>query len=205
MEEHAPTHSPVLPAALPRLDLESRGEGPRQVKPVVVTTSSLQAGLRTHTCPQCGINPTTGLVKRTWQYVPPWVFIGLAFNIIILLIMYMAGRRVVKGELSLCADCDAADKRARTVQGLSAVGLVAFPALLGIPLGAILGAEAGIFGACAGLVSGIVGMVVAHKRTKPDAIRCTMIDKKSGAVTLTASESFQRVLAAEAPDALFPG
>ncbi len=148
------------------------------------------------------MNPTTGLVKRTWQYVPRWVYIGLLFNIIILLIMYMAGRRVVKGELTLCADCDAADKRARTLQSVSAVGLFAFPAILGIPLGMLIGPEAGIFGACAGLVSGIVGMVVAHKRTKPDAIRCTLIDKKAGILTLSASETFRQVLASEAPEAL---
>jgi hypothetical protein len=196
------SREPALPAALPRLDLRATGDRPRVLADVMLSTTALQDGIRTHTCPQCGLNPTTTLAKRTFQYVPPWVYIGLVMNLIVLLILYFAGRRVVKGEVALCADCDAADRRARTLQSVSVGGLVAFPALFGVGLGTLLGVDAGLLGAAVGVVSGIVGMIAAHRLTRFDALRCVMVDKKSNTTTLKVSDSFARVLASEAPGTL---
>jgi hypothetical protein len=192
---------PALPAALPALDLSRRAEA-RTVTRVEVSTSALQAGLRTATCPQCGLNPATTLVKRRFIYVPPWVYIGLALNIIVLAIMYVAGRRVVDAQLSLCADCDAADRRARSLTSVSLFGLIGFPTIFGIAGGALVGLDAGMFGLAVGLVAGVVGVVAAHRHTKQDAIRCTFVDKARGVTTLAASDTLQRVLAQEAPTAL---
>lgn len=192
---------PSLPAALPRLDLR-HPDRQRRLADVTLSSTMLQQGLRTHTCPQCGINPTTTLAKRTWQYVPPWVYIGLLVNIIVVLMMYFASRRVVKGELGLCADCEAADRRGRTIQSVSVAGLVAFPALFGFSVGAVVGADAGLFAAAVGLVSGVVGMIAAHRTTRFDVIRCVMVDKKQSTLTLKASDAFARVLRAESPGAL---
>lgn len=193
---------PSLPAALPHLDLRGHAEGPRPLQSVVLRTSALEAGMRTHICPQCGVNPTTGLVKRTFQFVPPWVYVGLLLNVLVLMLLYFVGRRVVKAELSLCADCDAADRRGRTTQSLSVVGLIGFPLALGFGLGATVGVDAGLFGAAAGVVSGIVGMVAAHRATRADVIRCVAVDKTLGTTTLKASDTFARVLLAEGSTAL---
>lgn len=201
-DDAPPSHEPALPAAMPRLDLRATGDRPRVLADVVVSTTALQDGIRTHTCPQCGLNPTTTLAKRTFQYVPPWVYIGLVMNLLVLLVLYFVGRRVVKGEVALCADCDAADRRARTLQSVSVGGLIGFPALFGVGLGAALGVEAGLLGAAVGIVSGVVGMIAAHRLTRFDALRCVMVDKTTNTTTLKASDTFARVLASEAPDAL---
>jgi len=169
---------------------------------VVLSTTALQQGIRTHTCPQCGLNPTTTMVKRTFQYVPPWVYIGLLMNVIVLLLLYVVGRRVVKGEVALCADCNDADRRARTLQSVSVVGLVAIPLLFSFGAGLFLGAEAGLLAGAVGVVSGIVGMIAAHRTTRFDALRCVMVDKQANTTTLKASDTFSRVLLGEAPDAL---
>ena len=96
---------------------------------VVINTSALEAGIHTKT-PQCGMNPTTTVAPRTFQYVPPWVYVGLLANVVLLAILDYAGRRVVKGQLHLCDDCDA-DRRARTLQSVSVGGLIGFPLVLG--------------------------------------------------------------------------
>jgi hypothetical protein len=123
-------------------------------------------------------------------------------NIIVLLVLYYVGRQVVKGELGLCAECDAADRRGRTLQGVSVGGLLLFPLLFGVGLGTVLGLDAGLLGAAVGVVSGVVGMVAAHRFTRFDVIRCIAVDKKKGTLTLKASETFARVLGGEAPGAL---
>jgi hypothetical protein len=147
------------------------------------------------------VNPTTGLVKRTFQFVPPWVYVGLLLNVLVLALLYFMGRRIVKAELSLCADCDAADRRGRTTRRLSVLGLIGFPMVLGFGLEAVC-IDGGLFGLAAGVVSGIVGMVAAHRATRADVIRCVAVDKTLGTTTLKASDTFSRVLLAERCDAL---
>ena len=194
--------APSLPTALPHLDLRTTGVGPRRVEQVVVRTSALQSGIRTHTCPQCGMNPTTAFVKRTFQYIPPWVYAGLLLNVLVLMVLYFSGRRVVKAELGLCTECDKADRRGRTLQSMSVLGVLCFPMLFGFGLGAVGGVELGLFGAAAGIVSGIAGMVAAHRATRFDVMRCVGVDKKLGTTTLKASVSFKRVLELQAASAL---
>ncbi|MDP2341661.1 MAG: hypothetical protein Q8O67_11945 [Deltaproteobacteria bacterium] len=198
-----PIRSPASPSALPHLELQ-RGPEQRSLVELLVRPSAFEQKLRTQTCPQCGLNPAGPLVKRSFQWVPGWVYIGLLLNIAILLIMYMAGRRVVKAEISLCADCDAADRHGRSLRSVSVAGVVLGPALFAFAGGITVGTELAIAGACAGLVAGIVGIIAAHRRTRFDVIGVKHIDRKVDTMTLRVSPSFARVLAAEAPDALRP-
>src|SRR5688572_22003121 len=69
--------------------------------------------LKTQTCVQCGINPAGPPSTRTLQYVPPWVYLGLLANLIVLAILYFAGRRRVPAVFRLCPDCARADVRGR--------------------------------------------------------------------------------------------
>ncbi len=201
----APTDLPEVAlstsSSLPHLDLRQPREQPSVVD-VVVKCSALVAGLKTSTCPHCGINPAGPPVKRTFQHVPRWVYIGLFLNIVVLMIMYGLGRRVVKGELSLCADCASADKRGRLIRSLSFGGIVLFPAVLALIGGLALGGEGAVGGALAGLVAFVGGMFAAHHKTRFDVIGCKLIDKKADTMTLTSSPAFVGVLAREAPASL---
>ncbi len=204
MVDAPPPVVPSVPVGIGRPDVDRSLLGPQQNAPlpvsIVLHGPSLVAGLRTHTCPQCGLNPAGPPVARTFQYIPPWVYIGLLFRGFGLLILYLIGRRRVKATLSLCSDCDRADKRARNIRGLSMFGVFVLPALGAsvLWLDTVVGAVA----AGAGFVAGIVATVVAHARTRSDVIACKKIEGKPQKVTLTASPSFGRVLAAEAPDSL---
>ena len=194
------TSAPASPSAMPRLDL--RRPPQRSVVDIVVRPSAVASTLRTHTCPQCGLNPAGPPVKRTFNWVPSWVYLGLLINIVVLLILYGVGRKVVKGELTLCADCDAADRRGRTIRSVSVAGLVLGPALFGT-LGAMAaGGDGAMIGALIGLVAGIAGIVASHRQTRLDVIGVKHLDPKKDTMTLTASPSFATVLLAEAPDAL---
>lgn len=192
---------PASPVSVPAPSLRHVDDAPRVPVPVLVRTEALKAGLRTHTCLQCGLNPVSQPVARSFQYVPPWVYIGLLLNVLILMILYFAGRVVVKGSLSLCPDCDRADRRGRTLRGVSLLGLLLFP-LVGLLLGAPFDGGAMAFGAAAGLVAAIAGMVAAARSTRGDVITARLIDKKAGVTTLVASPELERVLSAEAPEAL---
>mgnify|MGYP001611834096 FL=1 len=167
---------------------------------VTLRISAVKDGLRTHTCLQCGLNPVTTPVPRKFMYVPPWVYIGLALNVVILLILYFAGRQIVEGSLSLCPDCDRADKRGRMWRGLSLGGLIVFP-LLGLLIGAPFSDGAMGFGAAAGLIAGIAGIATAISKTKADVMVVRKIDKKAGTLELTAAPEFGDVIAREAPHA----
>lgn len=197
---HSPDLEPAHPVSVPAPDVRRADPTVRLPVETAVHTEALKAGLHTRTCLQCGLNPAGPPVPRTFQYVPPWVYLGLLLNVIILMIMYLAGRVVVKGSLSLCPDCDRADRRGRTVRSISVLGLILFP---------ILGAIAGIpfdgggiaFGAASGLVAGVAGMVAATRATRADVISARLIDKKAGVTRLMASPELARVLEQEAPGA----
>lgn len=192
--------APASSSSIPHLDLRPPREE-RRVVDVLLRPSSLEAGLHTQTCPHCGVNPAGPPVKRTFQYVPPWVYIGLLLNILVLIIMYMAGRRVVKGELTLCADCDAADTRGRRIRSGSLFGIFGFPLLFALLGGVTVGEDGAIIGGLVGIVAFIAGLVAAHRQTRFDVIAAKIIDKKKDTMTLSASPAFARVLAEEAPSA----
>lgn len=195
-----PVVEPVKPVATPHLDLRRDDERPVFVD-IDLKYDHVEAGIRTHTCPQCGLNPGGAVVKK-WQYIPPWVYVGLLINILVLLILYSTGKRTVKAELNLCQDCDQADNAAQRLRGLSLGGLFLGPLAAGIVGGVSLGEDGAIVGALTGLVAGIAGIVAAHRRTRFDVIVCRLIDKKKGKVTIRTAGQFRRVLAHEAPDAL---
>lgn len=190
-------HSPV---GVPTPTLRAAEQRVRLPLPVTVRISSVQSGLRTRTCLQCGLNPVTAPVHRKFTYVPPWVFIGLLLNVVILMILYFAGRRIVDGSLSLCPDCDGADRRGRAWRSWSVLGLILFP-IVGLALGAPISEGAMAFGAASGLIAGIAGMVAAARKTRADVIAVRNIDKKAGTIELVASPDFGEVLAREAPQA----
>jgi hypothetical protein len=158
--------------------------------------------LKTQTCVQCGINPAGPPTTRTLQYIPPWVYLGLLANVVVLAVLYFAGRRRVNAVFRLCPDCARADIRGRRLRGVSLVGLLAFP-LLGAAIGAAIG-DAGIVlgGASAGLVAAIAAIVAAVTKTKHEVIDVKNIDNKAGTTTLLAAPSWHRVLDQEARDAL---
>ena len=196
--EHIEQH--LEPVAIPTPSLRSAEQRVRVPQPIRLKIVAVQGGLRTHTCLQCGVNPVSEPVPRKFMYVPPWVYVGLALNVVILMILYFAGRQVVQGSLSLCPDCDRADKRGRFWRGLSVLGLILFPiagALLGVPISE--GAVA--FGAASGLTAGIAGMVAATRKTRADVIVCRKIDKKGGTLELMAAPEFGDVIDNEAPQA----
>ena len=194
--------TPQLPvAAQSQRPLRAVDEPPPKPELVFLHSDALR-DLHTATCPQCGINPAGPPVTRTFQYVPPWVYLGLLANVLVLAIMYFAGRRRVHATLRLCPDCAAADKRGRRLRAISVGGLVAFPAI-----GALLGSLAGdagfiLGGASAGLVAAIAAIVAAVTKTKHEVIEAKNIDKKAGTITLLAAPTWQRVIEAEAHDAL---
>lgn len=194
---------PANPVSVPSPDVRRTSDRARPPLPVTVRTDAIKAGLHTKTCLQCGLNPVQQPVARTFQYVPPWVYFGLLLNVLILMIMYFAGRVVVKGSISLCEDCDRADRRGRTIRGVSLLGLILFP-MIGAVLGFPFDGEGMAFGAASGLVAGIAGLVAATRSTRFDVITARLIDKKAGVTTLLASPEFARVLEAEAPDARGP-
>jgi hypothetical protein len=195
---------PDQPVGIGRPDVDRSLLGPKQNAPppvpVVLDGPSLAAGLHTLTCPQCGLNPAGPPVARTFQYIPPWVYVGLVFRGFGLLILYLIGRRRVKATLTLCGDCDRADKRARRIRGLSMFGVVLLPALASTAL--FLDTVVGGIAVGAAAVAGAIATVVAHTRTRSDVIACKKIEGKPQRVTLTAAPSFRRIVAAEAPAAL---
>lgn len=188
------------PVAIPTPSLRSADQRVRTPQPIRLKIAAVQGGVHTPTCLQCGLNPVTTPVPRKFQYVPPWVYIGLALNVVILMILYFAGRQIVRGSLSLCPDCDRADKRGRFWRGLSVLGLIVFP-IAGLLLGVPLSDAAMGFGAASGLVAGIAGMVAATRKTRGDVIVVKKIDKKAGTLELTAAPEFGDVIDREAPQA----
>lgn len=194
--------TPQLPvAATSQRPVRTVDEPPPKPALVFLHADALR-DLRTQTCVQCGINPAGPPKTRTLQYVPPWVYLGMLANVVILAILYFAARRRVDAVFRLCPDCAAADARGRRLRGFSIAGLLVFPAV-----GALLGAAIGdggviLAGASAGLVAAIAAIVAAATKTRHEVIDTKNIDKKAGTVTLLASPTWQRVLDAEARDAL---
>lgn len=194
---------PTVPVGFSRPDVsKSPLAGAGQDKPVTfqLRKDGLTYGVSTRTCPQCGLNPAGTPKKRVFQYVPSWVYLGLLANVLVLLVLYMVGRKRVETRVSLCGDCDGADRRGRTLRGLSVVGAVFAPLValfvgIGLDSPGVMGWGSGI-----GLVAGIVGAIAVHRRTRGDVVLCKLIDQHR--VELRASPSWRRVLAEEQPDLL---
>jgi hypothetical protein len=197
-EEHrAPLAAPVGVSAP---DLGATGlarVGDERPESLRLRRAFLPARLATHTCPQCGLNPAGPLRRRWFQYVPPWVNIGIALNVFVLFILYLAGRKRVELSLGLCGECVAAERRARLLRGGSVLAAVFAPFA---PLLAADEPLLALAGAGVVLVGGVVGSIVTHVRTRSDVVGCERIDQES--VVLRASPSWRRVLADEAPEVL---
>jgi hypothetical protein len=183
------------------LDLRQH-EQRRGTTKVALRASVLKAGLYTHVCPQCGINPPGQPVRRTFQYVPPWVFLGLFIHLVVLGLAYFFARRRMAGVLALCADCAAADRGGRRLRKFSLLGLGLFPVVLGLAASFLPMKDAAIAGGLSGLVAGVVGIVAARVHTRFDVIRCRFLDRKKDLILLTASKGFAAVVARDAPGAL---
>lgn len=194
---------PAIPVGFSGPDVSrSRLAGKGDDKPMsfLLRKDGLTYGVNTKTCPQCGLNPGGLPKKRVFLYVPPWVYLGFLANIIVVLVLYSVGRKRVETRVTLCDDCARADRRGRTLRGFSVVGVIAgilAPLFVGL---AVDSPEVAIFGMGVGLVAGIVGAVVTHRRTQGDVILCLHIDAQQ--VKLKASPAWRRVLAEEQPDLL---
>lgn len=197
-ESEPPPSTSTAPVSLDLRHHEQR----RGTATVSLRASALKAGVYTHVCPQCGVNPPGRPVRRTFQYVPPWVYLGLFMNIVVFGIAYYMRRRRAAGVLALCADCAAADRGGRRLRRFSVLGLGLFPVVLALAAsflpvdGAVMG------GALSGLVAGVVGMIAARVHTRFDVIKCRLIDRKKDLIQLTASKGFAAVVARDAPGAL---
>lgn len=182
-----------LTVAPPEAEAEALARTRREVR---FSKGALAAqGLRTHTCPQCGVNPAGPAKSRTLVYVPSWVYIGLFVNFFLLLILYLAGRKSIDVDVTLCPDCRRSETRARWIRGVSVLGLLAFP-LLGAYLGGALGDT--FMGAASGVVASLVGMLAAHVHTRHDLLTVKKIDRDS--VTLLGTGHLDAVVEREAPD-----
>ena len=174
-------------------------------------------GVHTQTCPQCGINPSTGPKKRTFRWAPPWLFavwlwgaltaaaVSPLISIGVLGLAFLA-RRKVTTMLSLCDDCDHADVRARRIRGASVTaGFVTLP-IAALALAQMSGwgwfvspvVQASLLGVVA--VAGVAGAVFAHLKTSKAALFVKRITPS--VVRLKASPTWRRVLRQEAPKAL---
>ena len=196
--------TPQLPvAATSQRPLRALGDEPPPKPALVFLHADALRDLRTQTCVQCGINPAGPPKTRTLQYVPPWVYLGLLANVVILAVLYFAGRRRVESVLRLCPDCAAADVQGRRLRGFSVAGLLVFPGL-GAAITALLDLSGSVIlgAASAGLVAAIAAIIAASTKTRHEVIDVKNIDKKAGTVTLLAAPTWQRVLDAEARDAL---
>lgn len=203
--QDAPAAPPGAPIAIPSPDLSATPLAERDDQrpvPLLFDKALLSsAGVSTATCPQCGLNPAGAPVKRTLEYVPPWVYVGLLLHVFVLFILYLVGRRVVRTSFTLCRDCDRADRRGRNIRSLSVLGAVFAPFVgLFVGLGFGQGAAPGLVLMGIALVAGVVGAVVAHRKTRGDVIDCQHIDKLY--VMLKVRPGFREVLAREQPELL---
>ena len=119
---------------------------------------------------------------------------ALVFNIIILLLLYFVGRKVVKSSVTLCRDCDLADRKGRNYRAYAVLGLVV--SLVAATVVGVLSLDASplpiaILPVLA-LIAGIAGVVMVTRRTANAVILCKKIDKIS--VTLLVSHHWKEVL-----------
>ena len=196
------SETPQLPvAAFSRHPVPVLEDGPDKPALVVLHSDALR-DLQTQTCLQCGINQAGPPQMRTLQHVPPWVYLGLLGHFGLLAILYFAGRRRLDAVFRLCPDCAAADTRGRRLRSWSLAGLLVFP-ILGAVIGAALDSiPLCLGGASTGFVAGIAAIIASARKTRHAIIFTKHIDKRAGTVTLLASPSWQRVLDAEAREAL---
>jgi hypothetical protein len=180
-------------SAVPRAEL---ADEPRLVT-AVLRCSVAEAGLVTTRCPQCGINPSGEPKEHQWRFVPPWVYMMFGMGMWwVALFAYFVVRRKVITSLMLCADCAKTAARSRWLRSLSVVGMAALPTMFGL-VGAALHEVGFAIGAMTGVVSGIVGMVAAHRHTRFDLMHCKHIDKTNDTMTLQLSPAAVKVFREE--------
>ena len=209
--------SPYTPTTVPTQGLEKSTLTMPVQKPVKILLDGdlVAQGIHTQTCPQCGLNPVDKLHKQKFQFIPQWVYLGLLANILVMLVLYYVGRKVIDTQLGLCDACAAQMKRARTFRALSIAGAIFGPMLLGGAAAAIIGSTAGLVVGATALVAGIVGSVVTHKRTVNDMLLVQKIEvhkfkgpggqiTKTQTLELKANTQFRATLQKEAPH-LFKG
>jgi hypothetical protein len=175
----------------------------RSVESLVVERAEFERGVVTSTCPQCGLNHADTRLAVKVEYVPPWIYLTLFANVIVLAICYYAARKRVETSVMLCADCVRAEKRARNLRSLATWALVL---VNGFGTVGLVAAESttGMLAVGAAIAASWIGAAVVFNRTSADRIGAGAIDKHN--VTLKVPTSWRRVLRAEAPALLYgPG
>lgn len=207
----------ATPAAIARVDASSSRLASRDDKraPVEVKTLALQQGLRTTTCPQCGLNPAGPPKKRKLHHTPRWfqlggpcgLFLALPFLSVLAPVAYVGFRWLISSRVnalvSLCDECDQEDRRARNLRSASRWGPILFPLLALLALRFDLPIEPGWPAAAligGALVAGVAASVAGHLRTRRQLLDAKRIDHEK--TTLLAAPSFREVLRREQPEAL---
>jgi hypothetical protein len=165
-------------------------------------------GVRTQTCPQCGVNPAHGPTLRRHTKTPRfWYFLLVpscflwAPAFFVVAGIALATRKTVSTSYTLCSDCDRADRRAQGIRGLTAwsglfAPLIAFWAGIGLELsGPGIGALVG-----GSFVAGLTAAAFGHVKTKTSLLDVRDIERAW--LRLRASPTWKRVLREEHPEAL---
>jgi len=206
------TESAHTPTTVPRVGLEKSSLNAPVEKPVtmILNGEEVARGIKTNTCPQCGLNPVNKVHNHKFQFIPPWIYLGLLANVLAFLVLYHFGRREIKSEIGLCDACKAQMTRAQFLRIVSTISAIIGPALIGGLAGSAFGIDVGLLVGGAAFVAGVVGSVVTFKRTKNHLLTVKKIEKYKlkGAggrnivyrvLKLEANPQFRATLLKEAP------
>ena len=199
-----PRQLPQAPVAIMRVEPRSLREPSLDVAFVELDAREVaRRGIATHTCPQCGLNPAGFPERWTFRHFSRWTYFALFMNTFVALVVGLASYKQVSTRLALCPDCRRAHSRAKVIRAASVVSAMVSPLAAGVASIVLdLGLTASALTLGTTLVASAVGMLTAHWRTRADSVVCKRIDNR-GRLTLRASSTFERVVAAEAPHLLY--
>jgi hypothetical protein len=157
--------------------------------PALVTTVELalrlddvKTGVMTKTCPFCGVNPallTTELRLRAGSI----------------------GVRSIAGRFGACVACSSEHEQREKRRRVAFIGFWGAPALASL-LGSTIAPRPSLWFAFVGLIVGAAGAVLIHRKTST-GFQASRIGTSDNRLVLRVPESFDRILRAEAPHALW--
>ncbi len=174
---------------------------PRRVKVVFDRAQFTQEHLNVvHTCPQCGVAPSSPKVKkRAFVYYPKLLLLLIPIGWIFVFLAYLITRQVIELRLPLCEGCNQRDRRSRAIRSMAVLSVLFLPLFTFIAtiLLNITGAlSAGIV--ASSFFAGIAASILTTWRTKDDVFEPKRITKAQ--VFVDVPESWPRILRDQAPD-----
>lgn len=196
-------------AAIGRV-LAAAPEGAKRAAVVLLRRALVEAqGIRTRTCPHCGLSPSAGVFIRELSRVPLLLrmlfvasFVVFPWGPPIVLALGLLLRKKLRLTTTLCADCARADQRARLWRRAAGFGVVLLPIATWILLGSAplsLTLKTSII--FASLVAGLTHAWIANWRTRGRAISLARVDQQR--IGLLAGGSWRAVLEREQPALLW--